>query len=140
MANHLEKLVGEWYEYNGYFVKKNVNVGRREKGGYIGELDIVAFSPELNHIVHIEPSLDANTWATREERFSKKFSAGLEYIPKLFIGLDIPDEIEQIALFYVGSNKNHKTIGGGRVMIVSELFEQIIKEISPKKLSSNVYT
>ena len=41
--NFLEQLIAEWYEYRGYFVRRNVLVGRRLKGGYECELDIVAF-------------------------------------------------------------------------------------------------
>ena len=45
-GNHLESLVAEWYEFRGYFVRRNVPVGKRPKGGYDCELDIVAFHPE----------------------------------------------------------------------------------------------
>lgn len=75
-GNHLESLVAEWYEFNGYFVRRNVKVGRRPQGGYECELDVVAFSPEKNSIVHVEPSLDADTWQERERRYAKKFRAG----------------------------------------------------------------
>jgi hypothetical protein len=34
----LEQLVAEWYEFQGYFVRRNVRVGRRLKGGHDGEL------------------------------------------------------------------------------------------------------
>ena len=68
--NHLEQIVGEWYEYSGYFVRRNVLVGKRSKGGYEGELDIVAFNPQTDHLVHIEPSLDADAWGRLEEHES----------------------------------------------------------------------
>ncbi|MDB5072672.1 MAG: hypothetical protein JWM87_3783 [Candidatus Eremiobacteraeota bacterium] len=45
VPNFLEQLVAEWYEYRGYFVRRNVLVGRRSQGGQDGELDIVAFNP-----------------------------------------------------------------------------------------------
>ena len=35
-SNFLEELVAEWYEYKGYFVRRNVRVGPRAKGGYEG--------------------------------------------------------------------------------------------------------
>lgn len=86
-SNHLEQLIAEWYEYQGYFVRRNILVGKRAKGGYECELDIVAFHPLTKHLVHIEPSLDANSWAVREARFKRKFDAGRKYIPGLFDGL-----------------------------------------------------
>jgi hypothetical protein len=88
--NHLEQLVAEWYEYRGYFVRRNVQVGKRDKGGYDCELDVVAFHPEKQHLVHVEPSMDAHTWVKREERFAKKFSVGCSHIPALFKGIVLP--------------------------------------------------
>ena len=43
-GNFLEQLISEWYEYQNYFVKRNERVDKREKGGYGGELDIIAFT------------------------------------------------------------------------------------------------
>ena len=126
MANFLEQLTREWYEYQGYFVRQNVNVGLRPNGGYECELDVVAFHPKTKHLVHIEPSMDADSWANRERRYKKKFAAGRNYIPTLFEGLQLPDEIEQIALLVFASTKNHPTLGGGRIMILDELLAQIL--------------
>ena len=33
-TNYLERLLAEWYEYKGYFVRRNVMVGKRAKGGH----------------------------------------------------------------------------------------------------------
>ena len=78
--NHLEQLISEWYEFKGYFVRRNIKVGKLSKGGYEGELDVVAFHPMEKHLIHIEPSIDADSWSKRENRFKKKFSAGKKYI------------------------------------------------------------
>jgi hypothetical protein len=133
--NHLEQLVAEWYEYRGYFIRRNIQVGPRPKGGYECELDVVAFHPTQNHLVHIEPSMDADSWAKREARYTKKFEAGRKYIPGLFKGIDLPDDIEQIALLGFASNSNVKKLAGGRVMTTSELFVEIVSEISGKKVA-----
>jgi len=133
--NHLEQLVAEWYEYRGYFVRRNIQVGPRPKGGYECELDVVAFHPSQHHLVHIEPSMDADSWAKREKRYSKKFEAGRKYIPALFEGIALPTEIEQIALLGFASNANVKTLAGGRVMTTSELFVEMVAEISGKKVA-----
>lgn len=135
--NYLEQLVAEWYEYQGYFIRQNVLVGKRPKGGYEGELDIVAFHPESKHLVHIEPTMDAHSWAKREERFEKKFKAGRKYIPQLFKGMDIPSNIEQICLLGFGSNVNHPTLAGGKIVMVSELLTEIIESISETSINSS---
>jgi hypothetical protein len=133
--NHLEQLVSEWHEYRGYFVRRNVQVGPLPKGGYECELDVVAFHPGNNHLVHIEPSMDAHSWAKREERYSKKFDAGRRHIPSLFQGISLPNEVEQIALLGFASNANIKTLAGGRVMTASELFAEIVSDLSNKKVA-----
>ena len=42
-ANYLEQMIAVWYEYRGFFVRRNVLVGKRPKGGYECELDVVAY-------------------------------------------------------------------------------------------------
>ena len=134
--NHLEQMVAEWYEYQGYFVKRNILVGKRPKGGYECELDVVAFHPETKHLIHIEPSLDTDSWAIREKRFQKKFDAGKKYIPSFFVGFDV-GAIEQIALFLAASKQNHQTIGGGEIKLASELLIEIFQGIRAKNLMSS---
>lgn len=83
--SHLEELLVEYYEWLGHVVKCNVQVGKLSHGGYEMELDVVAYEPQANQLLHIEPSLDADSWEKREKRFVKKFQAGLKYIrPALF--------------------------------------------------------
>jgi len=139
MANNfLEQLVAEWYEYKGYFLRRNVKVGKRAAGGYECELDVVAFNPKTKHLIHIEPSMDTDKWQKREDRYTKKFSAGRKFIHTLFEGLSLPEEIEQVALFVYASNINHKNVGGGRVMIANELLAEIISELKSKPIKSSM--
>jgi len=135
--NHLEQLIAEWYEYQGYFVKRNVLVGKRSKGGYECELDVVAFHPGTQHLVHLEPSLDADSWDVRERRFQKKFEAGRKYIKDLFGGFPMPEHIEQIAVLVFAGSVNHPTLGGGKVVIADQLIEDIFFALKDKRLESN---
>jgi hypothetical protein len=139
MANNfLEQLVAEWYEYKGYFVRRNVPVGKRARGGHESELDVVAFNPALRHLVHVEPSLDAESWEKRERLFKKKFDAGRKYIPRLFDGFDLPDDVEQIAILVFASKSNHPMLGGGKVLLISDLMRQIMEDLGDTKLVSNL--
>lgn len=54
MFNHLEQLISEWPEFKGFFVRRNVRVGKLAGGGYEGELDIVAYHPQDKSALHIE--------------------------------------------------------------------------------------
>lgn len=134
-GNHLESLVAEWFEYRDYFVRRNVKVGKRDKGGYECELDVVAFHPGQRKLVHIEPSMDADSWPERARRYTKKFEAGRKYIPGLFPGIDIPADIEQIALFVYGGAAGDRTLAGGRVMFARELLAEIRAGLAQQRIS-----
>ena len=133
--NHLEQLVSEWLDYNGYFVRRNVLVGKRSAGGYECELDVVAFNAQTSHLIQVEPSLDTDSWAKRNDRFQKKFDSGRKYIPELFSGIEIPDDLDQVGLFLFASKANHKHVGGGEVMLVSELYQEIIEGLRGKRVA-----
>lgn len=129
MSNFLEQLVAEWYEYKGYFVRRNTRVGKRPRGGYEGELDVVAFNPVTNHLVHIEVSSDAGSWAMRESRLVKKFDCGRKYIPGLFKGIVLP-EIEYIAIFSeVRGEKHPSTIANGKLLPMDEFLRKVRQEL-----------
>jgi hypothetical protein len=136
MPNFLEQLVAEWYEFRGFYVRRNVKVGKLSHGGHGGELDIVAYHPVEQRLVHIEPSMDAHKWEERERRYKKKFEIGRREIPALFAGFKSLPKLEQIALFVQGSNKSRPTIGGGKVMMISELMADIHARIRPMKVLS----
>lgn len=134
--NHLEHLITEWHEYQDYFVKRNVLVGTRPKGGYECELDVVAFHPFNKNLVYLEPSLDADSWAIREQRFQKKFAAGKDHYKEAFPGLSLPEEIDQIAVLVFATRANHPFLGGGKVKIADQLLEEIFSVLRNKRLES----
>jgi hypothetical protein len=132
-VNFLEQLVAEWYEYEGYFVRRNVRVGKRRTGGYECELDIVAFHPETKHLVHVEPSTDASTWTVREERYRKKFSAGKKHIPNMFRGL-VAESVtaEQIAVLVLMPKNAERSLAGGKAIHVSAFLRPVIQRLSSR--------
>jgi hypothetical protein len=132
--NHLEQLVAEWYEFRGYFVRRNVRVGRRPNGGHECELDVVAFHPVKKHLVQIEPSTDNFSFERREARYKKKFKAGRTHIPVLFSGFNLPRQIEQIGLFLYGARRD--SIAGGKMMMVSELIPEIVAGLKDQRIKS----
>jgi len=128
-VNFLEQLVAEWYEYRGFFVRRNVHVGKRSAGGHEGELDVVAFHPVEKKLVQIETSMDAESWSQREEKFRRKFSTGKKYIPPLFSGFEPLPEIQSIALFGMLKTKTREKVGGGDVLTVCELLNEIRNQL-----------
>ena len=127
--NHLEKLTRQYYDWNGYIVKGNVKVGRLSHGGWGGELDIVAYNPQINKLLHIEPSIDAHSWDKREERFNKKFMFGRDYIYDDVFPWLSPDEtpLEQIAMLITSSRRE---LAGGKVISIDEFMAIVKGEIS----------
>lgn len=135
--NYLEDLVSEWFQFQGYFVRRNVHVGRRAAGGHECELDVIAFHPETKHLVHIEPTMDGDSWDKRERRYAKKFEAGRKYIPELFRGTDLPTPPEQIMLIGYGRGTKGKSCAGGTVMTVGELLAKICAELKTRRVATN---
>jgi hypothetical protein len=135
MANNfLEQLVAEWYELQGFFVRRNVLVGSRARGGYESELDVVAFHPGRGEVVHIEPSMDSSKWDERERRYANKFAAGRKYIPSLFHGVSDKHTIRQIAILVYGGRGNRRTLGGGELIFADALFVEIMNDVKTRSI------
>ena len=121
MMSHLEELLAEYYQWRGHVVKCNALVGKRERGGWEMELDVVAYNPQTTTILHMELSLDAQSWTKREERFVKKFEAGRKYILKdLFPWLPPTTPIVQRAIL-VSAAEHRRTLAGAEVRSVDEV-------------------
>ena len=99
--------------------------------------DVVAFHPGTKRLVHIEPSMDAQSWAKRDERFHRKFEAGRRHIPELFKGLELPEVVEQIALLGFASKQNRTSIGGGKLLLVDELLREIFTSLKDRRIASS---
>jgi len=125
--NHLVQMAYEYYNWKGYLVKNNIHVGKRKQGGYEMELDIVAYNPNSKHLIHIETSLDADSWERRRERYSKIFSIGEKYIFfEVFTWLKKDEKIDQLI---VGINKiNNGLLNGIKIIYVGEFTGIIINE------------
>jgi hypothetical protein len=65
----------------------------------------------------------------------RKFDAGWRYIPELFSGIDVPDDLDQVGLFLFASKANHERVGGGKVMLVSELYQEITTGLRGKRVA-----
>lgn len=84
IMNFLEQLAAEWYQYKGYLIRTNVHFGRRQGGGWVGEMDVIAFKPEADEFIHIEASTDSKSWEKRKKDFNKKFSDAKKYYLEAF--------------------------------------------------------
>ena len=124
--NFLETLVAEWYEYTGHFVRANPRTRKRAMGGWDVELDVLAFAPADQRLIHIETSGDANSWAERKARFlQKKFILSHQEYESL-VGFKV-QKVERIAV--VGFTKSTKAdLNWGdniRVVLIPTLMEEI---------------
>lgn len=132
---HLEQLAREWYEYQGYFVRQDLWVGLESDGSYECELDVVAFHPLHHHVVQIEPSFDLLPTDEKERHFRTKFDAGKKYLHRMF-GSASGLHVEQMALIASVAQGERRTIGGGRVLLVSEFLSQILRRLAELDPSS----
>ena len=82
--------------------------------------------------------MDAGSWSERERRYKKKFAAGRKHIPKLFDGVEVPEKIEQIAVFVFASTRNHTTIAGGRIVLIQDILKEIVSDMAARPIDKNV--
>lgn len=130
MASHLEQLVAEYLEWQGFLIRRNVRVGKRPKGGWEMELDIIGYHPIMNRLVHYEPSLDADSWSKKEERYTKKFGAGRQYITsQIFKWISSDCKLEQFAIF-ISRSKTHSEIAGGKIIAMDDFVREVIDQVS----------
>lgn len=133
--NFLEQLIAEWYAYQDYLVLTNINVGKRLKGGYEGEIDIIAFDPKKKTLVHLETSSDADSWKERQEKFQKKFETASKHYSSIFSVKF--EKVRKIAV--VSLSKPKKTIDfGNNIALVSipEMMTEItegMRKFDPRK-------
>jgi hypothetical protein len=127
--NHFEQLVAEWLQYNGYFVRTGVQVGRRPQGGYAGELDVVGVHLGKGRLNHIECSLDALSWKDRERRFAGKFERGRRFIGEVFDGVALPPNLEQVALLQFAGGARAE-LAGARVVTGVQLVHEIMRGLA----------
>ena len=136
--SHLESLIVEYLDWQGYLVRRNTKVGRLKHGGWEMELDVIAYNPHTNDLVHYEPSVDAHTWETREARYKKKFSAARRLVfSEVFSWLKPETPLRQIAVF-PSHPKSQDTIAGASIMSIDELVAEIrLKVVERGVMRSN---
>ena len=137
IVDYLERLVTEWYEYQGYFVHTSLWVGLASDGSYECALDVVAFHPTRHHLLHIEPSLDLLSWKDREQHFQLKFDAGKKYLHRMF-GAEPHVHIEQIALIASGDEVPRQSIAGGKIIRLPDLLADILEALARFDVSESL--
>ena len=134
--SHLEALIVEYLDWQGYLVRRNTKVGRLGHGGWEMELDVVGYHPAHQDLVHYEPSVDAHSWSMQEERYKKKFEAGRKYIRQhLFAWLPESTQLRQIAIFPAHPKDRHE-IAGGSIQSIDELVAEIRAKVIAQGLAN----
>jgi hypothetical protein len=129
-VNHLESLIVEYLEWQGYLVRKNMKVGRLAHGGWSMEIDVVGYRPAtesaLEDLVHYESSIDAHSWEKRQQRFEKKFTIALRHIKTdIFPWLQKSKcPIRQIAVL-ISHPQNRHELAGAKIQSIDELVFEI---------------
>jgi len=127
--SHIEDLIAEYYDWQGYLVKRNITVGEHQVGCEDLVLHLLAFNPQTGHLIHIEPSIDAESWNTHIEHFAKKFHCAKALIfSDLFTWLDPEVEIEQVSVL-VTHPKGREKLGEAKLESVDELIAEIRQKV-----------
>ena len=118
-------MIAEYYDWKGYLAKRNIKLAKLAHGGWKMELDVIAFDQHAGHLIHLQSSIDAHSWAKREERFTKKFNSAKKYIlSKIFTWLDSGIEIEQVAVL-ISHPKGRDFLAGAKIVSIDEYLAEI---------------
>lgn len=127
--SHLESLIVEYLDWQGYLVRQNTKIGRLKHGGWEMELDVIAYHPHTSDLVHYEPSVDAHSWDMREARYAKKFEAGRNRIfAEVFSWLPPRTPLRQIAVF-PSHSKGRDCIAGGQIISIDEFVAEVRSKV-----------
>jgi len=138
-TNFLEQLVAEWYEYNGFFVKRNFWYGEQGKGGGKPDMDVLAIHPRDKAFVHIETSGDMVALQKIFATISDKFENASDYYKKL-VSEDF--KIERIAVIAATQEidaslkENRKTNFSTKTLL--DLMREIVRELDDKNPASSM--
>ncbi|MGH7271185.1 MAG: hypothetical protein ACREJ3_12225 [Polyangiaceae bacterium] len=135
--NFLETLVAEWYGHRGYLIQTNIKFGKRAKGGYAGEIDVLALNLNKRALAHVETSSDADSWDERRERIVRKFkNAEQHYMSGRGVTFD---SITRMAVVGVRpAKKSAITLDGIEVVSLDELMSRIkdyVRGFNPASLA-----
>lgn len=136
-ANYLVQLAAEWYEYQGFLVQRNVALPFPGKRGAL-ELDIVAIQPETAEIVHLEASMDSDSWQKRDRRFRAKFKAGQEYCHTLAKPMRGKVTVRQRALLVYARGARRRSLGGGELVLMPNFLLEITEALSQQRLHQQI--
>jgi len=128
--NYLEQLAVEWYSFKGYFVRSNVRARKRARGGWDAELDVLAYEPKGQRLLHVELSGDSNPWQVRKARFlTKKFIfTRAEYEDVLGLGIRTLERIAVVG--YSRTTPADRNWGDNiKVVLVPEFLQEIATKI-----------
>ncbi len=136
-ANYLVQLAAEWYEFQGYFVTRNVTVAGDSKAGSV-ELDVLARHPENIEFVHVEASMDSDAWQKRDKRFRYKFRAGQAHVESITKGCKKKPVLTQRALLGYARSARRRLLGGGELVLMPEFLHEIIEALSWRRLDRQI--
>jgi Holliday junction resolvase-like predicted endonuclease len=130
--NFLERLVADWYGHHGYLVQTNLRFGKRAKGGYEGEIDVLGVNLKERALVHVETSGDADSWRERREKILRKFkNAEKHYVAASGATFD---SITRMAVVGVRPSRKPITLDGIEIVSIDELMGRIkdyVRKLNP---------
>jgi hypothetical protein len=94
-------------------------------------MDVVAYDPIDKILIHVETSMDANSWEQRKQRFRKKFATAEKHYKSVF-GFDFK-KVKKICV--VGFAKPQSAVDLGddiQLIVIPELMRQITETIKEK--------
>jgi len=130
--NVFEELAAEWYEFQGYCVRKNVTYGKGRSGGIGIEMDLIACRLGSDP-VHLESTVTSGPTAI--EKLKKHFTEAKEaYREVLNVA---PCKVKQKAIVFSAKDRSKLEDDGVEVMSKDEFMKTIVEAMEKKNLSTD---
>jgi hypothetical protein len=69
-------------------------------------------------------------------RYAKKFAAGKKHIPALFPGIDLPKELEQVALFVYGGRGEKHDLADAKGIFIRDFLLDILAAVRQRRMAA----
>jgi len=142
--NFLEELVAQWYEFKGFFIRRNIQFGVGTQGGREGEIDLLAFNPSTKEAIHIETAVPSLSYKEFGESHRKKFEGAEKYYKELLNPNINPNSVKKISIVHTSSIprkdsiKTFESIAGSKLIHLSVLLDEIITELEKQDPKSHI--
>lgn len=100
MEKFLLQLACEYYQFMGFFIRRNLKFGEFKLSENSGEIELLAYNYKENILFHFETAQEVGTWDNKIAKLTKKFNEAELYYSDYVNTTDI--QIQRVSVIGTG--------------------------------------